>query len=228
MITAAAIKEEPKESNEPEQQDASGAKQDMRTEINQNPPVKTEGDPNAGGNVVGISKTGDQQPIQPSPIGDDLILSFETRNAIIHHLTEIPSYLFCPPITEEDKGRLIKESNDLILSLASLPLRNENKSNRTAQTDQEPALLLEITWDFKSKMVSQLASNLSYTVFYGDSASIEAKRRLIEENNKVINDLLNLPIRAKNELTKKRESNQEDNAAEGRYIGGLFLFLNNY
>lgn len=217
MISAADIKEEKNETEH--QQVASGAKRDSNIAVNQNQLDKVQSDPNAGGDVNGMitaSKTSDPQPSKQSLI-NDLILSFETRNAIIHHLTAIPIYLFGPPIDEAAKARLVKESNDLILSLASLPLRNQSKSN-PEQSAQESSLLLDITWDFKSRMVSCLASNLSYTVFYGNSVSIEAKNKLIEENNRVINDLLNLPIRAKNEPIRKRDSNDnlENNAAEGR------------
>ena len=151
--------------------------------------------------------------------GNDLILKISTRNAIINHLTSIPTYLFGPPVAEDAKERLFKESSGLMMNLASLPLRGENDKHSAKQVGQKSSLFLEISWDFKSKLVACLTSNLSYVAFYRDLVSTESKTKLMEENSRIIDLLLSLPMgEAKREPTRKLGSNcsHETRTAEGK------------
>ena len=199
-------------------------KQDSKTAVHQSSTDKTHLD-------YPINRKPNDPPLtnpltKQSSADNDLLLKFTTSNAIIHHLISIPTYLFGPPVSEDAKERLFKESNELMMNLASLPLLDEKNS----LSDQESPLVLEITWEFKSKMVACLTSNLSYAAFYRDSMSIEAKKKLMEENKQIINHLLSLPIgaEAKDDLTRKRNSNdnQENKAFEGNHTVGSVLTLN--
>lgn len=121
-------------------------------------------------------------------------LNWSARDEIIVNLNRYTQLLCGEKIESET---LMYENADLYQALIVLPLKSEPSS--PASTGQPAAgrpsnrVVLDLDGSLRLQIVSALMTNHSLAVD-GESASVEAKQKMIERNNKLIVKLVNLPI----------------------------------
>ena len=127
-------------------------------------------------------------------------LAWKTRDEIIYNLnlhTKLLSGLIIKPDARE---KIRKANSDLIVVLLNLPSKVDGRSRSLESFENSPddvglnEVLLDLSWDVKSRIVDTLIANY-HVVLRTDSVASEFKSKLIDQNNYLICELLILKSR---------------------------------
>ena len=140
----------------------------------------------------------------PSRNGLILELRWSTRNLLINHLNQLSAVVHKKAITNQIQSLLVRDNDHLLLILANLPLKPTTEvTGDELEYVEDPIsneLFLDIEAVFRIEIIQSLITNKSYAVSYHGSVASQTKADLVKANNKIINRLLELPVKIKNHL----------------------------
>lgn len=139
----------------------------------------------------------DQQSDQPKE-ERTYLLAWTIRDAIILHLSHY-SQLFCGENAEEEiKNQIANINLDLYRVLAGLPSKSKGPDGSGSQNK----VALDLGFNGRLQIISTLFTNQDLLVDL-ESCSEEARKNMVERNNKLIFELLKLPISTINDSANK-------------------------
>lgn len=140
-------------------------------------------------------------------------LTWSTRDYLIYSLNRYSQLLFGQALTADARNEIIELNLELLSILLGLPLQlqtpplnqqpsNLQSLNSKSEMPTQPEfaaesneIVLDLHWRTRSRLIDSLATNHSLAVLHGQSVASEAKLKLVEQNNELVNILLKLPAR---------------------------------
>ena len=123
-------------------------------------------------------------------------LAWSTRDYLIYSLNRYSQLLVGKALSDDDRNEIIELNLELLSILLGLPL----KTPEPAEAPGEPVaesneVVLDLHWQTRGRLIDSLATNHSLAVLHGRSVGSDAKLKLLEQNNDLVNILLKLPAR---------------------------------
>ena len=143
------------------------------------------------------SSSKDENSLASDQLNDLVVLKYSTKEWIITSLIKLISLLHGKLISNETKIEMMKDNDELILALASLPKKSIQASDSALSLENSlnNDLVLDVSRETRLKLIDNLINNRAILSSSSNLITAEFKTNLIEKNNKLIIHLLDLKTR---------------------------------